>query len=213
MQYTELQTTTNFSFLRGASHPDELVEQAALLGYSILAITDRNTVAGVVRAHVAGKKAGVRVIPGCRLDLLDGPSLLAYPTNSKAWANLCALLSTGNLRAEKGECYLYKADVFQYSQGLHFIVLAPETLNENFQFDSSFLQELSTYKEVLGDYLSLAITRRYNGDDSKQLYRLSQLSKQFFIPLVATNDVHYHCAQRRQLQDVLTCIREKCTIQ
>ena len=74
MQYVELQITTNFSFLRGASHPDELVEQAALLGYHTIAITDRNTVAGVVRAHAAGKKKGVRVIPGCRLDLLDGPS-------------------------------------------------------------------------------------------------------------------------------------------
>jgi error-prone DNA polymerase len=212
MKYIELQITTNFSFLRGASHPDELVEQAALLGYGTLAITDRNTVAGVVRAHAAGKKKGVRIIPGCRLDLLDGPSLLAYPTNIKAWANLCTLLSTGNLRAEKGECHLYKADVFQFSQGLYFIVLPPEALNKNFFFDSSFANELTTYKEALGEYLSIAITRRYNGDDGKQLYRLSQLSKQFSIPLVATNDVHYHYAERRQLQDVLTCIREGCTI-
>src|SRR5919112_1054178 len=137
MQYTELQITTNFSFLRGASHPDEIVEQAASLGYNTIAITDRNTVAGVVRAHAAGKKKGVRVIPGCRLDLLDGPSLLTYPTTIKAWANLCKLLSTGNLRAEKGECHLYKADVFQYREGLHFVVLPPEALNENFCFDPS----------------------------------------------------------------------------
>jgi error-prone DNA polymerase len=80
MKYTELQITTNFSFLRGASHPHELVEQAALLGYSELAITDRNSFAGIVRAHAAGKKCGVRIIPGCRLDLLDGISLLCYPT-------------------------------------------------------------------------------------------------------------------------------------
>ncbi|HVF97381.1 MAG TPA: error-prone DNA polymerase, partial [Flavisolibacter sp.] len=212
MNYAELQITTNFSFLRGASHPDELVEQAALLGYSTIAITDRNTVAGVVRAHAAGKKKGVRVIPGCRLDLLDGWSLLAYPTTISAWANICSLLSTGNLRAEKGECHLYKADVFQYSKGLHFIVLPPEALDETFCFDSSFEQDLSIYKEAFGNYLSIAISRRYNGDDSKQLYRLSQLSKQYSIPLVTTNDVHYHCAVRRQLQDVLTCIREKCTI-
>ena len=211
--YSELQITTAFSFLRGASHPDEIVEQASLLQYTTVAITDRNTVAGVVRAHAAGKKKGVRVIPGCRLDLLDGPSLLAYPTTIKAWANLCALLSTGNLRAEKGECHLYKADVFQYSEDLHFIVVPPETLNESFSFESLFEQELAIYKEAFGDRLSLAISRRYNGDDGKQLYRLSQLSKQFSIPLVTTNDVHYHCAERRQLQDVLTCIREKCTIQ
>ncbi|RYZ26150.1 MAG: PHP domain-containing protein, partial [Chitinophagaceae bacterium] len=204
MHYCELQITTNFSFLRGASHPDEMVEQATLLGYKTIAITDRNTVAGVVRAHAAGKKKGVRVIPGCRLDLLNGPSLLAYPTTIKAWANLCALLSNGNLRTEKGECHLYKADVFKYKEGLHFIVLLPETLNENFCFEPSFEQELETYKEAFGDRLSLAISRRYNGDDGKQLYRLSQLSDKFSIPLVTTNDVHYHCAERRQLQDVLT---------
>jgi error-prone DNA polymerase len=212
MRYVELQITTNFSFLRGASHPDELVEQAALLGYDTIAITDRNTVAGVVRAHAAGKKKRVRVIPGCRLDLIDGSSLLAYPTTIKAWANLCSLLSTGNLRAEKGECHLYKADVFQYKEGLHFIALPPEALNEDFDFDVSFEKDLYQYREAFGNYLSIAISRRYNGDDAKQLYRLSQLSKELSIPLVATNDVHYHCEQRRQLQDVLTCIREKCTI-
>ena len=210
--YVELQTTTNFSFLRGASHPDELVEQAAFLGYHTIAITDRNTVAGVVRAHAAGKKKDIRVIPGCRLDLLDGPSLLAYPTTIKAWANLCSLLSTGNLRAEKGECHLYKADVFQYKEGLHFIVIPPETLNEDFCFDDSFAKELLQYKEAFENFLSIAISRRYNGDDGKQIYRLSQLSEELSIPLVVTNDVHYHCAERRQLQDVLTCIREKCTI-
>jgi error-prone DNA polymerase len=211
-RYVELQITTNFSFLRGASHPDELVGHAASLGYCTIAITDRNTVAGVVRAHAAGRKNGVRVIPGCRLDLLDGPGLLAYPTTIKAWANLCSLLSTGNLRAEKGACHLYKADVFQYHEDLHFIVLPPETLSENFCFDASFAKELPVYKEVFGSYLSIAISRRYNGDDGKQLYRLSQLSEELSIPLVVTNDVHYHFAERRQLQDVLTCIREKCTI-
>lgn len=212
MRYSELQITTNFSFLRGASHPDELVEHAASLGYDTIAITDRNTVAGVVRAHAAGKRKSVRVIPGCRLDLLDGSSLLAYPTTIKAWANLCGLLSTGNLRAEKGECHLYKADVFQYKDGLHFIVVPPETLNEEFCFDAAFAKELLLYKEAFGSFFSIAISRRYNGDDGKQIYRLSQLSEELSIPLVVTNDVHYHCTERRQLQDVLACIREKCTI-
>ncbi len=92
MNYTELQVTTNFSFLRGASHPEELVEQAAALGYKEIAITDRNSFAGIVRAHVAAKKNGIRIIPGCRLDLLDGLSLLAYPTNIKAYSQLCNLL-------------------------------------------------------------------------------------------------------------------------
>src|SRR5215469_15786211 len=101
MSYTELQVTTNFSFLRGASHPEELVEQAVLLGYNEIAITDRNSFAGIVRAYVAAKKIGARLIPGCCLDLLDGPNLLAYPTNITGYSILCNLLTTGNLRAEK----------------------------------------------------------------------------------------------------------------
>ena len=112
MRYTELQVTTNFSFLRGASHPEELVEQAALYGYTSIAITDRNSFAGIVRAHVAAKKSGIRIIPACRLDLLDGPSLLAFPTDINAYSQLSSLLTVGNLRAEKGECHLYKADVY-----------------------------------------------------------------------------------------------------
>ena len=103
MNYTELQVTTNFSFLRGASHPEELAEQAAALGYTAIAITDRNSLAGIVRAHAAAKKAGIRIIVGCRLDLLDGLSLLAYPTNIKAYSQLCNLLTIGNRRAEKGK--------------------------------------------------------------------------------------------------------------
>ncbi|HZH96673.1 MAG TPA: PHP domain-containing protein, partial [Flavisolibacter sp.] len=201
MPYTELQITTNFSFLRGASHPEELVEYAVSLGYSSLAITDRNTVAGVVRAHAAARKNMLKLIPGCRLDLVDGPGLLAYPSNVHAWANLCKLLSTGNLRAEKGECELYKRDVFQHAEGLQFIVLPPETLDENFQFPSAFTTNLREYKEAFGPFLSLAATRRYNGDDSKQLFRLAELAQKLSIPLVATNDVHYHQADRRQLQD------------
>src|SRR3982751_5745215 len=102
MSYTELQTTTNFSFLRGASHPEEMVEQAVAYGYTKIAITDRNTLAGVVRAHVAAKSMGISIIPAARLDLMDGPSLLAYPGDKDAYSRLSALLSAGNLRAEKG---------------------------------------------------------------------------------------------------------------
>ncbi|MFY8046468.1 MAG: PHP domain-containing protein, partial [Chitinophagaceae bacterium] len=114
MKYTELQVTTNFSFLRGGSHPEEMVEQAVALGYEAIGITDRNTMAGVVRAFSAAKQHTLRIIPACRLDLKDGPSLLAYPKNKEAYGRLCALLSLGNRRAEKGACHLYKKDVFAY---------------------------------------------------------------------------------------------------
>lgn len=212
MNYTELQVTTNFSFLRGASHPEELVEQAVALGYEEIAITDRNTLAGIVRAHAAAKTRGIRIIPGCRLDLLDGPSLLAYPTDAQAYGRLSALLTKGNLRAEKGSCHLYKADVFEHAAGMKFIALPPSTLNERFEFDISFSRAVRAYKEALGTDLYISATRSYQGDDFKKLHRLSQLSSKYNIPLVATGDVHYHIPERRQLQDIVTCIREKCTI-
>ena len=138
MNYTELQVTTNFSFLRGASHPEELVEQAASYRYKEIAITDRNSFAGIVRAHVAAKAKGIRIIPGCRLDLLDGPSLLAFPTCISAYSQLCNLLTIGNRRAEKGDCHLYKADVYQYAKDVKFIIIPPAALNEVFEFDASF---------------------------------------------------------------------------
>lgn len=212
MNYTELQVTSNFSFLRGASHPEELVAHAASLGYTTIAITDRNSFAGIVRAHAAAKKAGIRIVVGCRLDLLDGISMLAYPTNIKAYSQLCNLLTIGNCRAEKGECHLYKADVYQYAEGNKLIAIPPGNLNNLFEFDASFAVALQEYREHFGADLYLAASRHYHVNDSKYLYRLAQLSSQYNIQLVATNDVHYHDAGRRQLQDIVTCIREKCTI-
>ncbi len=212
MSYTELQVTSNFTFLRGASHPEELVEQAATHGQPVIAITDRNTLAGVVRAYAFGKKHGVRVIPGARLDLLDGPSLLALPTNKESYARLSGLLTRGNLRTEKGECHLYKADVYEHAKGLTLIAIPPDTLNTLFDYDAAFYAAMQEYRSTLGDQLYMAACRYYRGDDQKQLFRLGQLSAKLNVPLVATNDVHYHIPQRRQLQDVLTCIREKCTI-
>ncbi len=212
MKYTELQTTSNFSFLRGASHPEELVEQGVELGYTEIAITDRNTFAGIVRAHAAAKKRGIRIVVGCRLDLLDGLSLLAYPTNKKAYSQLSNLLTVGNRRAEKGDCHLYKKDVYEYADGVKFIVIPPNELNELFEFDTSFETALIEYHTAFDENLFIAASRKYAGDDGKYLYRLNQLSTKLNIPLVATNDVHYHEPARRQLQDVMTCIREKCTI-
>lgn len=212
MSYTELQVTTNFSFLRGAAHPEELVKQALELQHTEIAITDRNTLAGIVRAYAASKEAPIRVIPGCRLDLLDGPSLLAYPLNQQAYARLSSMLSTGNLRAEKGQCHLYQEDVFANARDMKFIAIAPSHLDAQFSFDPAFVRDLERYKDVFGKDLYLAITRTYQEEEDKILFRLQQLGRRLEVPLVATNDVHYHIPERRELQDVLTCIREKCTI-
>ncbi|MBC7946532.1 MAG: error-prone DNA polymerase [Chitinophagaceae bacterium] len=212
MSYTELQVTTNFSFLRGASHPEELVNYAASLGYDAIGITDRNSLAGIVRAHVAAKKKDIRIIPGCRLDLLDGPSLLAYPIDKTAYSLLSSLLTIGNLRAEKGECHLYKSDVFANAKRIKFIVIPPSALNEHFDFELEFEKSVREYRNALGEHLYLSASRYYLGDDVKYLHRLSQLSDRLRVSLVATNDVHYHDHDRRELQDIMTCVREKCTI-
>ena len=212
MNYTELQITTNFSFLKGASHPHELVQQAATLGYTQIGITDHNTLAGIVRAHTAAKQSGIRIIIGSRLDPADGPPLLAYPTDLQAYSRLTSLLTTGNLRTEKGKCLLYKEDIYAYAKGIKFIALPPFNLTEEFDLDSTFKKAVIEYKDALGEHLYLAATKRYQGDDSKQLFRLAELSRWYGIPLVATNDVYYHTPSRRRLQDVLTCIREGCTI-
>jgi error-prone DNA polymerase len=212
MKYAELQVTSNFSFLQGASHPDELIEKAALYDYSAIAITDRNSLAGIVRAHVAAKGKNIRFIPACRLDLLDGPNLLAYPTTKQGYSRLSELLTVGNLRAEKGECFLYKADVYKYAKSIKFIVVPPYELNNRYEIDPFFKTSFQEYKDILGKDLYIAASRRYNSDDAKWLYRLSELSARLQIPLVATNDVYYHHPKRRQLQDILTCIKEKCTI-
>ncbi|HWD88436.1 MAG TPA: error-prone DNA polymerase [Mucilaginibacter sp.] len=213
MAYSELQVTSNFSFLRGGSHPEELVDEAIRLKYKAIAITDRNTVAGVVRAFKAAKTVKdtpeeIQFIPACRLCLLDGPDLLAYPTDITAWGRLCALLSKGNLRTEKGKCDLFKQDVFEYAEDIKFIVIPPDSLNSRFDFELDFKQNIKEYKAALGNELYVAANFLYDGNDEKRLYRISQLG----IPLVATNDVHYHDARRRELQDIVTCVREKCTI-
>jgi error-prone DNA polymerase len=207
MSYVELQVTSNFTFRRGGSHPEELVDMAADLGYDAIGIADHNTFAGLVRAYVVAKDRGIRLIPGCRIDLLDGPSLLAYPKDKEAYARLSALLTLGNLRAEKEKCYLYKKDVYEYGEGNYFIIVPPVKLTQDFEFELVFEQSVREYKASLQN-LFMAATKYYTGDDNKRLFLLAELG----VPLVATNDVFYHDPSRRELQDVLTCVREKCNI-
>jgi error-prone DNA polymerase len=208
MKYAELQVTSNFSFLRGGSHPEELADCAAELGYTHLAITDRNSVAGVVRAYLAIKNKDIKFIPACRLDLLNGTSLLAYPTDIKAWSRMCSLLTLGNLRTEKGKCELYKEDVYAHVEGIKFVVIPPVALNSKFDYPEDFKQDVAEYKVRFGKELYIAASHQYMGDDAKRFYRLLQ----FGVPLLATGNIYYHTHERRQLQDIETCVREKCTI-
>ena len=209
--YAELQVTSNFSFLRGASHPEELVMAAAALGHSAIAITDRNTLAGVVRAHVAAKEAGIRLVVGARLDLVDDLSLICLPTGRAAYGRLARLLTLGKRRAEKGECRLTLDDLvdgeeFAGGEGQILLAVAPATP------DRAFGEVLSRLRNKIKKNLYLIINNIYNGDDQQKDSALAELAETCRVPLVAANDVHTHSASRRPLQDVLTCIREHCTI-
>jgi len=155
MEYTELQVTSNFTFLRGGSHPEELIDRALELGYKTIAITDRNTLAGIVRAHAAARGKDIRFLPACRLDLVDGPSLLAFPTNKASYSQLSALLTRGNLRAEKGECHLYKKDVYEHAADTKFIALSPDTLQGDFSLEEDFIRSLEEYQKRLAQNLYL----------------------------------------------------------
>src|ERR1700749_3358047 len=147
MSYAELQVTSNFSFRRGGSHPEELVDTAADLGYTAIALTDRNTFAGVVRAFVVAKERNIKFIPAVRLDLLDGPSLLAYPTDQPAYSRLSNLLTTGNLRGEKEKCYLYKEDVYQFQEGSIFVIVPPDKITEDVELPEQFKKEVKEYQQ------------------------------------------------------------------
>ena len=210
--YAELQVTSNFSVLRGASHPEELVATAAGLGYSAIAITDRNTLAGVVRAHAVAKLAEIRFVVGARLDLDDGPSLLCFPTDRAAYGRLSRLLTTGRRRAPTGECRIGLADVLAHGDGQILIALPPAEMTRQKAEAEAFAAALQTLGPCFEGRLHLAAQKLYRGDDDRRLAALAAFAAERRIPLVASGDVHAHVASRRPLQDVLTCIREGCTL-
>ena len=209
--YAELQVTSNFSFLRGASHPQELVHEAARLGLNALALVDRNTLAGVVRAHMAAKRCGIDFIAGCRLDVEDGPSLLCYPTDRNAYGRLCELLTLGKRRAEKGACHLTLEDVYAHAGGQIFIILAPELCVSDCMRTRQ-LQQLSAIVHHLNAPCFLGASHTYRGDDRRWIGALDEVAVKIGAPMIATGDVLYHTPGRRALQDVVTCIREHCRI-
>ena len=210
--YAELQVTTNFSFLRGGSHPDELAVQASALGHEAIAVTDRNSLAGVVRAHAAAREAGIRLVVGTRLDLKDGASLLTYPIDRAAYGRLARLITLGRRRAVKGECRLTRNDVMQWGADMIFIAVPPDDPPDPDTPEDVFSAQLRELASAFPGNCFLAAHHLYRGDDTHRLAHLARLAEACATPMVATNDVHMHDPQRRVLADVLTCIREKCTI-
>ena len=222
--YAELAVTTNFSFLRGASHPREFILQALALGLTGIGIADRNSVAGVVQAysaleewneHVASEKEKgidlptVRLIVGARICFADGtPDILAYPQNRTAWARLTRLLTVGKSRGEKAECILYFEDLLEHIAGLNLIVMPPARIKKD-----NLLALLTQIKSVVTlRSVWLGASMLYRGDDARRLERLKTIAKESSVPLLAVNNALYHIPERRALQDVLTCIREHVTI-
>jgi error-prone DNA polymerase len=207
--YAELAVTTNFSFLRGASHPREMVATAGTLGLSAIGIADRNSFAGVVRAYEEWKKKeSLKLIVGTRLLTIDGFEVLAYPTDRQAYGRLCQLLTKGNLKAEKGECHLTFEEILGTSEGQIFIVVPPLTLFSA----SAFTERLAALVGAAPGRTFLAGVYYHRGDEPRRLRLLAELGARTNAPLVAVNDVSYHAPERRPLADMLTCIREKCTI-
>jgi len=207
--YAELAVTTNFSFLRGASHPEELVACAKRLGLGGIGIADRNSVAGVVRAHMAAQTAGLRLAVGARLVFADRtPDILAYPRDRAAWGRLTRLLSRGKRRAPKGDCHLGVADLLDFIAGLNLIVMAAPRI------DVATLQALLERLKEAADEKTvwLATSMLYRGDDGRRGARLADIAAHASVPLIAVNDVLYHAPKRRALQDIITCIREHVTI-
>src|SRR5262245_9737003 len=239
--YVELHCKTNFSFLRGASHPDELVNRAAELGYSALGITDRNSLAGIVRAHIAAKAAGLKLLIGSEITPQDGPPLMLIAPDRAAYGRLSHLISCGCLATVKGDCVLRVNDVADNSAGLLAVILpagsasgrcelagecprrirkrdcnAPagshRPLTERTLAERPLAERIQLYREIFAHRCYLAAACHLGPNDAQQLEWLNEVARRARVPLVATNDVHYHEPRRRYLQDVLTAIREGRTV-
>src|SRR5579862_4277857 len=243
--YAELAVTTNFSFLRGASHPQEMVARADALGLAAIGIADRNSFAGVVRAYGEARKRNIKLLVGTRLVTIDGFEALAYPTDRAAYGRLCRLITAGNLKAKKGECELTFEQILNTGEGQIFIALpitapwrgevaargaagggetaAPLVTPPGSHLRCSppspsrggyelFTARLSALACAAPGRTFLAGVHYHRGDEPRRLTLLAELGAQYGAPLVAVNDVFYHSAERRPLADLLTCVREKCTL-
>jgi error-prone DNA polymerase len=201
MRYLEFACASNFSFLRGASHPEELMVQAQAIGLAGLGLCDHNSVAGVVRAHLAKREQNLalKYHPGARLVFADGtPDILAYPRDRAGWGRLTRLLTVGNLRGQKGDCILHIDDLLAHIFGLELVVMGgPARL-------------LAQLRAAAPHRIRLAASMLYRGRDKARLK--CSIAREADVPLIAVNDVHFHHPDRRPLADVLTCIREKVVI-
>jgi len=202
MTYAELNITSNFTFLTGASHAREYAERAKELGLSAFAITDVNTLSGIVRGHAAAKEFGIRYIVGVCLSLQDGPDILAFPTDRAAYGRLCRLLTLGKRRTVKGACELYLEDVLDWGEGNILIISGDDNVN----------MAAKALKHKFCGSVYLGMAPQYDGYDCRHFEERDELAKGLAIPLVSLGHVIMHSAGRKPLADILSCMREKCTI-
>ncbi len=203
--YAELHCKTNYSFLEGASHADELVVTAKERGYAAIAVTDRDSLAGVVRAHVAAKEHGLKLIVGAEMHPRDALPVVLWATNRQAYGRLCRLITLGRRRAEKGHCDLTFDDIAAHAVGLLAGVLPPDDMPAD-------IAPITRYRDVFGDRVYLLAELFRGPDDARRLRQLQDLSLCCLMPLVAANDVRYHTPPRLPLHDVLTAIRNGTTV-
>ncbi|MBM7069298.1 error-prone DNA polymerase [Actibacterium sp. 188UL27-1] len=209
--FVELGVTSCFSFLRGASDAVDLSAMAWAQGYDALGIADLNTMAGVVRLHTEGKKACLRPVIGCRLQLVSGEAFLAYPRDRAAYGRLCRLLSKGKMAdvngdwQAKGACDITLADLATHGEDVQLIAMPGEDLGTFAAVLPRLVRALPTLRHIAASYL-------YRGDDRARINRLDRLARGHGLSILATNDVHYHAPERRPLQDIMTCILNKTTI-
>ena len=204
-QYAELHCRSNFTFLEGASHADELIGRAAELGHCGIAITDRNTLAGVVRAHVAAKEASLKLLVGAEISPVDAPAVVLLSTDRAAYGRLSQLITRGRRAAPKGECRITLRDIREFADGLiACIPLATLT--------SADSMRLASYAETFRGRCFGLVELHLSANDPQRLARMHDIANVAGIPIAAANDVHYHVPDRRFLQDVLVGIREGCPV-
>jgi error-prone DNA polymerase len=205
-RYAELHCLTNFSFLEAASHPDELAARAAELGYVALAITDRNSLAGVVRANTAAKDRGLRLIVGAEIIPTDGPPIVLWAKDRKGYGNLCRLITIGRRRAVKGECEIHVDDIALHSTGVLAGVFAPPWSEQLVG------EDVHRYREIFGDACSLLAEVHQGPHDEDRIAWLKDLARQTKLPLAAAGNVLFHVPERKMLHDILTAIRFRTTV-
>jgi len=206
--YVELQVTTNYSFLRGASHPMELFAAARAQGHQALGVCDHGSLAGIVRAHKEAVETGIKLIIGCRVDLRDGSAITLYPTDRDAYARLCTLISLGKKRGGKNGFLLDWEDVAAASAGMLAIFLPqcgdPQT--------AEFTRDLVRMRDIFGLRASVALTRHWRHRDALRLARIARTARAHKLSCVVTNDVLYHHADRRVMCDVMSALRHHCSV-